>query len=481
MHRTSPLLEGWPDLHLIQGGTRPNRSLLDWPPLGAYGHHVPIDSVTLGNFKCFADSGQVELAPLTVIFGRNNVGKSSILQSLLLLRQTLDAPEYGPRLNLSGRLYAAGAFADVVHGHRASSHLTMSFGVRGKRVPEGTVITFEFTSDEPQPPRLVSLEIKSPNVPDLVIARGRGKGGPYTLSIGPANIGVERQADFRFPVDGFLPLIGDEPSRVGRPSPQRERARKRAREVLAVLESAIRGTRAIGAFRRQPERRYEYMGRTPASIGLAGEHVVAALIEDSTRRGAKGEMLRSVNQWLNHTGHVRLLPIRRLSRGARLFELRLKDVGSGQWGNFADVGFGIGQALPVFVEGLRTPPGELFIVQEPEIHLHPDAQLAMADFLVSLVKSGRRVIVETHSENLLLRFRHAVLGGTARQQRRPRLRPDELSVIYVHKANNGLSTTRRIEVDELGQTRNWPVDFMQEATKERMAILEAQSKLVPRR
>jgi predicted ATPase len=88
-----------------------------------------ITSLRLKHFKCFQDSGDIPLAPLTVIFGRNNTGKSSILQSLLLLRQTLDSPEYGPRLDLRGLLYAAGTYADIVHQHRTKDKVVMAFDV----------------------------------------------------------------------------------------------------------------------------------------------------------------------------------------------------------------------------------------------------------------------------------------------------------------------------------------------------------------
>ena len=88
---------------------------------------MPIDKIRLRDFKCFADSGEIPLAPLTIIFGRNNTGKSSILQSILLLRQTLDSPEYGPRLDLRGPLYRAGSYTDIVHQHEAKQNVVMEF------------------------------------------------------------------------------------------------------------------------------------------------------------------------------------------------------------------------------------------------------------------------------------------------------------------------------------------------------------------
>lgn len=423
---------------------------------------MPIEKISLTNFKSFGDSVDIPLAPLTVLFGRNNSGKSSILQSLLLLRQSSDSP-YGPRLNLRGPLYPAGSYADLVHQHRASKRIVISLRVSVREQVRGD-LEMEYSSDEPRLPRLARLAIECNDADPLEIRRSRGAGGPYELFIGDTSIGGDRRANFLFPVNRFLPLIGEEPPRVGRPSPNRERSRRLARGLLAELEESLNSMRAVGAFRSQPKRRYEYQGLAPSVVDATGENVVNALIEDvTTGRRRKRNLVRGVNQWLRVVGRVRLLPIKRISKSARIFELRLKDTDSGRWANFADVGFGIGQAFPVFVEGLRTPVGGSFLVQEPEIHLHPDAQLAMADFLIELVRSGRRVIAETHSENVLLRLRKSVAKGE--------VPPNEISIIHVDKNREGTSTVRRLSIDTLGQIAEWPQGFMEEATRERMDLM----------
>jgi predicted ATPase len=126
----------------------------------------------------------------------------------------------------------------------------------------------------------------------------------------------------------------------------------------------------------------------------------------------------------------------------------------------------------VIVEGLRTPPGGLFLVQEPEIHLHADAQLRMADFLVSLVRTQRRVIAETRSEHILLRVRKSIVNGSSGTSRGPRLSPQDVSVIYVEKKSDGTSVTEPLRIDDLGQIANWPSGFMTGATEEHMSILD---------
>jgi len=440
---------------------------------------MSICGLRLRNFKCFADSGSIPLAPLTVIFGRNNSGKSSILQSLLILRQTLESPEYGPRLDLRGPHYPAGTYADVVHQHKTTENVLMEFHLDFGGAKQPARVELEFTSDEPRPARLARLEVQGATAYALQIRRGRGRGGPYELLIGGNLRGGEKEAMFQFPLNRFFPVIGGEPRGPGRPSARREECRSFARRSLENLEGTVRNMRAVGAFRRRPDRRYEYQGRAPETIDAMGRYVVDALIEDATRRGRKrGDLLRSVNQWLKVVGRVRILPLRRISTKARIFEVRLRDIDSGRWAHFADVGFGIGQAFPVLVEGLRTAPGETFLVEEPEIHLHPDAQLGMADFLVSLAKSGRRVIAETHSENLLLRIRRSTLGTNSKK---PALKPSDVSIIYVTTDPQGGSHVIPLEIDNMAQIKNWPEGFMEEASEERMAILKGIAKWSSRR
>ena len=442
---------------------------------------MPLTTIRLQNFKSFEDSGGIVLAPLTVIFGRNNTGKSSILQSLLILRQTLDAPADVARLNLRGPAYAAGAYSDIVHMHQNRERVTFTLGVSAAGTNREGQVELEFKSDEPQAPRLTRLAI-SGAFARLEISPGRGAGGPYELTIDNDNLGNAKKANFRFTVNQFLPLIGDELPHVGRPNWRRQKSRMAARQLLDAVEDSLRSTRAVGAFRRQPERRYEYQGRPPEAVDPVGQHVVDALVEDSNRRRNRGHLLRSLNGWLEKVGRVKLMPIRAITRQSKIYEIRLKDTDSGRWANFADVGFGIGQALPVIVEGLRTPEGGTFLVQEPEIHLHPDAQLAMADFLIGLVHENRRVIVETHSENILLRIRHKVARHeSGRPTSTEGLSADQVSIVHVSTTQDGASHASRLHLDRLGQIKDWPAGFMDEATEERMQIMEEIAKATENR
>src|SRR5262245_66562586 len=119
------------------------------------GMQMGIRQLRLQNFKCFADSGCIPIAPLTLILGKNNSGKSSILQSLLLLRQSVDTSNLEARLSLRGSYYEAGTYADLVHQHLLRKNITLEVGLRLPGAPTLSNVSWQFQSDEPRLPRLV--------------------------------------------------------------------------------------------------------------------------------------------------------------------------------------------------------------------------------------------------------------------------------------------------------------------------------------
>jgi predicted ATPase len=428
--------------------------------------------LVLGNLKCFGVPQQVPLAGLTLVFGQNNSGKSTILQSLLLLSQSLESPGFSAALNLSGPLYPAGTYGDVIHGHDLDLDLELQLGIESAGNAPST-IDLGFCCDDPRPPRMCLFRVAGRGH-CIAVTRGRGYGGPYVLQVDADRLGGEDDANFSFRAGSFLPILGDELRRRGRPNKGRVEARSWGNEVIESLASLLGGMRALGPFRRAPERRYESSGGAREAIDVLGRDFVDALVRErveATRKRKKvTTLLDGVNRWLVPLARVRV-ELDTVYGSQHVWELRLRD-DRGRWTNLADAGFGIGQALPVLVEGLRTPAGGVFLVQEPEIHLHPDAQLVMADFLVFLARSGRQVIAETHSEHILLRVRHRLLDS-----RELPLAPEDLSLLHVAWDKRlGSSQVTALPVDALGQVANWPRGFLDEANEERLALLEAMAK-----
>src|SRR6185369_8950118 len=236
---------------------------------------------------------------------------------LALLKQSEGSSEILPgRLNLRGPLLAAGTYADIVHQHRSKSTLTLGVVLDGPpRIPTAR-IEFTFRSDEPKAPRVIRLRVIAKDAMSVEVHTGRGQGGPYELQIGDAIVGKEARGGFYIPPGRLLPVIYRRAEQRFAGAVQFDRARVQARSVLGYFQELLENTRAVGAFRHRPKRRYD-QGAAHEAGEAAGERVINALIEDGQRRRRRGELLSAVNRWLKAVGKVRLLPLRRISMSAR--------------------------------------------------------------------------------------------------------------------------------------------------------------------
>ena len=143
--------------------------------------------------------------------------------------------------------------------------------------------------------------------------------------------------------------------------------------------------------------------------------------------------------------------------------------------NFADIGFGHSQVLPVLVGGYRQEAGSTLMIEQPEIHLHPRLQAHLADFLISTTRLpdersagrqrylGNQWIVETHSEALILRLQRRIREG--------KLDPNAVSVLYVQPAGRNGAEILRLRLDPSGEfIDEWPDGFFEESYREMFPV-----------
>ncbi len=137
--------------------------------------------------------------------------------------------------------------------------------------------------------------------------------------------------------------------------------------------------------------------------------------------------------------------------------------------NIADVGFGVSQVLPVLVALLVAKPGQLVYIEQPELHLHPKAQYALAKILVQTAKRGVKLVIETHSSLLLLQVQTLVAKGT--------IDPDLVKLHWFRRSyRNGTTSIRSADLDEIGAFGNWPEDFGNVELRAEGAYLDAVEK-----
>jgi hypothetical protein len=240
----------------------------------------------------------------------------------------------------------------------------------------------------------------------------------------------------------------------------------------------------IGPFRTPPERRYAFGGFNASRGGPSGDQAVDLLITEALLKPHSSRTLHTaLSFWIKHLKLAESLDVKDIAKRLNLFELDVTGAGHGTTANLADVGFGVSQVLPVLVQGLLVRPGGIYLVQQPEIHLHPDAQAGLADFFIYLASYGVITVVETHSEYLLLRLRRRLAEGcppiaTGLPNEREGVSPltkDDISVLFTGLEEKE-TVVRQLEIGDSFQFDNLPSGFMSQALEDRVALLGALGK-----
>lgn len=237
--------------------------------------------------------------------------------------------------------------------------------------------------------------------------------------------------------------------------------------ALRRLETYFDDFDSISAFRDKPQRTYLFSGETARKIGTTGSNTAQILAADASQRGAeKGSLVEAISRWFRVTGIAQAVYVKSLT--SRHFEICVRS-NDGTEHNICDVGFGCSQVLPVLIGGLRLfdkdghrhSKKRLLVVQEPEIHLHPNAQAALGSFFVDLISGGGQVFVETHSDNLVLRVaRHVALGD---------LNPDDVAIFWVD--DSGDDRVQRLGITADGAFEpEWPGGFFPQRHNESLEL-----------
>lgn len=411
----------------------------------------------LNNFKIWRSTGQMQLAPLTLLFGTNSSGKSSLIQSLLLLRQTVKSQDPNLDLNFgnpdANDSAVLGQFADVLCRHGAATE-----AVKAKQI--GIELGWRSAVDASASgifsARYDSGPSGSADLAYLRIGRGmqgftatRGKHGAYKLYAADQRRAVGQSPSYR-PQRSFefsaaaIEQLGDRATAITGAGPS----------LVEELGKII----YLGPVRRLAQRDYVWSGRPPGAIGDDGANAVDALIAsgvaraDARRRGlpppAVARLIDEAAGWLSAMRLATDLDVRQLGKSAR-YELLV--INGEERSNLKDVGVGVSQVLPVIVAALFAAPGHTVIVEEPESHLHPMAQTQLAELFIHVsAERGVQFIVESHSEHLLLRLQRRVAERRVPLQR---------VAMYFLQRPNGQASLERLEMNAAGEISNWPENF----------------------
>lgn len=248
-----------------------------------------------------------------------------------------------------------------------------------------------------------------------------------------------------------------------------EEVNRSMREVVACLFSPLpqflESLVYLGPLRSQPERHYEFSGDTTDYVGQSGEYLPSLLCK-------RPKLVRQINKDLERLEMKYQLKVSKLQYEDRspsdVFSLRLVHTDTGIDASLRDVGFGISQVLPIVVQNRvqnRLSEKKTLLIEQPEIHLHPAHQAELGDlFIRSAKEQGNTLLLETHSENLILRILRRIRETNDKElpEDLPPIRPEDVAVLYVQPGENGAQVIE-IPVTEDGDFAcPWPQGFFEE-------------------
>lgn len=250
------------------------------------------------------------------------------------------------------------------------------------------------------------------------------------------------------------------------------------------LEQLLRSIRYLGPLRSKGQRLYNWAGGEPESVGFSGETTISALLSAKDRElnlrksGRKRVFQQLVAEKLQQLELIESFYVKQISPSHKDYEVKVKTPGSPSAVDLPDVGFGLSQVLPVIVECFYAPPGSILFIEQPELHLHPQAQAHLADLFIDVLASridgkerGIQLIIETHSEHFLNRLQRRIAENDDAWP----ISPGDVAAYFAHTTGTE-SKLQMLDVDEYGNIKNWPDKFFGDSMGDLFEMSKAAAK-----
>lgn len=407
-------------------------------------------SIEFESYKSFPGKQVLALRPLTIVIGKNSSGKSAFSRLPLLLANsfTLDSEE--PISVSHNGVEFGGTFIDLIYNRLPHGSLKMEMNFEGD-----TCIKFDIQNINGKPIQMIkSWSIKSPTFSTEFEIELTEENIFRSKDINYTSGGKIYQVTFR----GLMPInIAFEGKDIEEPYLD---------ELIRNLQSFSRNVEYIGPYRQIPQRVYFQSGKSPAKLGVKGENAPQILGTSSIRNA---ELVKDVGDWYEkYLGGWRM----NVELVQDFFQVVLISPDDPTVKiNIVDVGQGMSQVLPLVVQCMMKNNGSqsISIIEQPELHLHPAAHGDLAElFAKSAKEEGCCYILETHSENIILRLRRLVVQG--------KLSKDDVVIYWINDEDRPGSKITEITLDQDGDISDWPKGVFSEDYEEVLAIREAQKK-----
>ena len=457
-----------------------------------------IKTLRIQNFKGWKDTGEIQFAPITLFLGSNSSGKSSIGQFLMLLKQSSTSADRQTVLFLgdSDSVVELGGPVDMLYLHDTENLLDFEYQWT---LPRDTTLTTGSTSENTNDPIIDSLrfhgqvgvygkETKSLEVEKMEYTAIYND--KKTLSISLDRVEKASSARAYRAVSELYKLNRTTGRAWEIPSPYRFYGFPT--EMLTYFKNAWFTTQLnaaheqlfstisyIGPLRERGERHYRWTGFAPASVGATGKDAILALLASRTQKRRYNFKVKQpvknlesvVAKALKDMGLIEEFEITKISEDRQDYDVKVRTKSSGTMTDIPDVGFGVSQILPVIVQLYYAPANSIIIMEQPELHLHPSAQSALADIMIEAISAREnarprniQLIIETHSEHFLRRFQRRIAEK--------KLSEESFSAYF---ANNDCfpAQLETLEINLFGEILNWPKNFFGDIKGDIFAQTEA--------
>jgi len=396
-----------------------------------------ISTINFKNYKIFKEKQSLELKPITILIGKNNSGKSAVAKLPTVIEGSLNSNTHEAIQLVNDGVEIGGELRDLIYG---KANRTLDIGIEYSNEYGENKLNVAVLITEEKKKQTSKIDFWQLN--DEARLHYQGTKNIYQDDIS----GHDFKCEFLgFELANYF--YSDKQDSSG----------------TTLRQTAKLKTDYIGPIRTIPERDYRLISQKLEKFGINGENSYQFLIEDALTTDKK--ILSQVSKWYQNNFEGWGIKINQDRAPVFQVEIQRNEIRQ----NIKDAGMGINQVLPLVVRAFKPCREDtLIIIEEPETHLHPAAHGNLAElFVKSIDQRNKRYLIETHSQNFVLRLRRLIAEG--------KLSKEKLAIYYVcFDQDKNYSNLEKIEVDDLGQVTKWPEGVFTEALDETIAIRTAQ-------
>ena len=422
------------------------------------------------NFKAFREA-QIEIKPITILIGPNNSGKSSLVQSIILIQQTLESSN--GVLNTAGKKF--GSFDELINQKNENNEIDFRLDFNDKTHIEFTITAENnktyvknFSCDA----GLYKYSLQNLVIEDYNNEKNIIENQPKCMLEFDEEI-LKREKILEFELEPVflresfffkIKSMGDFESFFRK---YLNKKNKEPRDIMKIFTSVsgslefyndivqksndfyqktkrdFNNIKYVGPVREEANRSYERGFYN--YVGLTGEHAVQILANNL-------ELKNEVEEHFKNMGIARDLEVLD-PKAEKNFQFLVKTKITDKGVNFADIGCGTSQILPIIVQSLITKNDSIIIIEQPEVHLHPKVQADLADFFVNVSSKNKKFILETHSDYFIERIRYNIMNGD--------IKTENVAIYYIEQnEDEKCSTIETININSKGQYSNLPEDYI---------------------